>query len=79
MFRRSKVFERRRNEMLHTRRNISDSWLKFKAKKGRRLKLMRGRRNGGRRERSKEGAKNVRLWLMQWIEKNRNTPFSSIL
>jgi hypothetical protein len=40
---------------------------------------MRGRRNGGRRERSKEGAKNVRLWLMQWIEKNRNTPFSSIL
>jgi hypothetical protein len=30
---------------------------------------MRGRRSGGRRERSKEEAKNVRLRLMRWIEK----------
>jgi hypothetical protein len=68
MSRRSRAFERRRNEMLHMRRNISDLWLKFRVKKGRRLKLMRGRRNGGRRERSKKAAKNVRLWSL-WIEK----------
>jgi hypothetical protein len=30
---------------------------------------MSGRKNGGRRERSKQGIKKVRLWLRQSIEK----------